>query len=122
MLTQRVGILVLLSGIVFAGWAEAATVTLSVSPNTESDWASDKLYRAPGACATPGAVAEVVTSPKGATVSFVDTVTADGVYCYVATAVDTAGNESLFSNKAEATVNLNPPAPPSGLGVVSVKP
>lgn len=102
---------------------EAATVNLAVDPNTESDWASDNLYRAPGTCANPGAFAKVASAPKGPTVTFADSVTVDGNYCYKATAVDTTGNESLsFSNAVGVTVTQNPPAAPANLRSVSVIP
>ena len=100
---------------VCAGSAEAATVNLAVDPNIEADWVSDNFYRAPGTCAIPGAFAKVGTALKGATVAFNDTVSADGVYCYAATAVDTAGNESVQSNKLGVTVNVNPPVAPGNL-------
>ena len=98
----------------------AATVNLTWNANTEANLAGYKLYRAPGSCTTPGAFATVGTF--GTVITGSNVVAADGTYCYKLTATDTAANESLFSNTAEATVNVTPPTAPTGLGVVSVLP
>lgn len=99
----------------FAVSAEAATG--SWTANTEADLAGYNAYLAPGTCANPGPYSKVAIFPKTATSGVFPTPT-DGVYCGKLAAFDTAGNVSLFSNTAEVTVNVNPPAAPTGFSLI----
>ena len=96
----------------------AATATLTWDPNSESDLAGYKVYRATKGCAVTVAsdFAAILTTGKVTTAT--DTLTVDGVYCYQLTAFDTSNNESGRSNKAEASLNVNPPQTPTNLRVI----
>jgi len=116
-----VRIAIIAGSMICADVVSAATVNLKWNANTEADLASYNLYQATGACTLPGPFAKVGNFTKPA-ISGSTTVTVDGTYCYKLTALDTANNESLFSNTAEAVVNLNPTSAPTGLAVQSVTP
>ena len=100
--------------------AEAAPVNLGWTPNTEPDIAGYRVYRSPQVCSAAGPIAPLLDATGrqvqvGKVSSYRDEVSADGPYCYQITAIDTANNESLRSNKAEAIVNAVPPSAPLNL-------
>lgn len=118
-LLLAIALMVSMSGMLYA-----ASATLTWTPNTETDLAGYKVYRGNGVCAigplqplVVGGVAVSVVSPAS---TYTDTTVPifDGSLCYEITAFDTTGNESLRSNRVTKTVNLVPPIPPTGLGVV----
>lgn len=73
------------------------------------------LYRAPGACATPGAFAKV-QSYGLVTSGAVPNPIANGTYCHKLTAFNAAG-ESIFSNAVELKYIVVPPSAPQNLSV-----
>lgn len=106
----------------------AGSATILWTPNTESDLAGYKVYRGNGACSI-GPLQPLIVNGSPVTVTsptatYTDTTvpTFDGQLCYEVTAYDTAGNESVRSNRATRTVNLIPPVAPAGLSIGSVIP
>jgi len=106
----------------------AASALLTWTPNTDSDLAGYKVYRGNGVCAIgplqPLVVGGVAVSVLAPLASYTDSTvpTFDGSLCYEITAFDTAGNESLRSNRATKAVNLVPPVVPMGLTIGVVIP
>lgn len=93
------------------GYAATAEWTAVADPELQGY----KLYRAPGACASPGAYATVQTYGL-VTSGPIPNPTANGLYCHKLTAFSPAG-ESLFSNTAEYKYVVVPPPAPQNLGV-----
>lgn len=106
----------------------AASALLTWTPNTDSDLAGYKVYRGNGVCAIgplqPLVVGGVAVSVLAPLAAYTDSTvpTFDGSLCYEITAFDTAGNESLRSNRATKAVNLVPPVVPMGLTIGVVIP
>jgi fibronectin type 3 domain-containing protein len=95
----------------------STTNTLTWNKNVESDLAGYNVYRRIGSAPLKGDVKVNSVLVPGATPTYVDSVSVDGDYFYAVTAVDTAGNESAFSNVVDKVVNTVPPSAPTGLAV-----
>lgn len=106
----------------FATTAWAATdVTLVWDPNTEADIDGYRLYQSVTS-GTYNKDADKVADVKHADVcgetQCQTTITVeDGTWYWVATAYDTYGNESDYSNEVTETLDSTPPAPPSNLWI-----
>lgn len=103
-----------------------ATADITWDDNTESDLAGYKVYRGNGAC-TVGPLQPLMVNGAHVTVlaptnAYTDNTVPvfDGTLCYEITAYDTAGNESVRSNRATKAVNLIPPVAPVGVTIGAV--
>lgn len=107
--------LMLLMGLVAAGSAEAATLTLTWDANTESDMAGYHVYSAGKPVASCADADLVEVKAVGLVTTTTINISVDGDYCFALKARDTANNRSGFSNKVGITVNVNPPQSPRNL-------
>jgi fibronectin type 3 domain-containing protein len=81
--------------------ATTSSATLTWNPNTESDLAGYKVYRATAS----GAYGAPIATLPSTTTNYVATSLQSGTtYFFVVTAYDTAGNESAFSNEVTKSV------------------
>lgn len=114
--------LVLLATLVlWASPVSAGDLQLIWNPNVETDLAGYRLYTgdAPG-----GPYTQIGEAPVSPSPSFVFSVPAniEKTFYFVATAYDTAGNESGYSNEVSKYVDTIPPGAPTGLTIVIVNP
>jgi len=102
--------------VAWPGWPQTATHSISLSwTASTSVVAGYNVYRG---TVTGGPYTKLNTAPITA-LAYTDTTGAGGTkYFYVATAVDSAGVESIYSNEASA-IFLSPPLPPAALAAVS---
>lgn len=89
------------SGVSFTAQALPSSVTLSWAASTSANVTGYNLYRGVN---SGGPYTKLTSSPVAA-LAYVDTSVSSGqVYYYLATAVDSSGNESTYSTEAAATV------------------
>lgn len=81
------------------------------------------IYRCPGACASNSANWAKIDATLDLSTGYLDqsTLTPGAQYSYTATAVDTNGNESAFSNITTVTLPSTPPANPTPPTALSAK-
>ena len=94
--------------------ASGADIVLNWSANPAPDLSGYNIYRN-----TSEGWSRINTSLITET-AYTDAGIPNGTYTYRVTAMDAAGNESLPSNEASATVYIEPPRPPVKLGITAV--
>ena len=90
----------------------ASTTNTNGAPESIAGY---NIYRCPGTCATTSANWAKIDTMLDPTVGYLDqsTLTPGAQYSYAATAVDSNGNESAFSNVTTVTLPAAPPANPT---------
>ena len=96
-------------------WA-ATNVSFQWDANTEPDLAGYNIYRSDISGAY-GIEKLVGTVDKANCCQFTENGVPDGTWFWVATAFDTYGNESAYSNEITDTLNTEPPAPPQNFSI-----
>jgi Fibronectin type III domain len=97
----KIGVCIIIG--LIASNAMAAQVTLAWDPNTESDLAGYRIHYG-----TASGSYSVHTDVHNVTSYTVTGLTAGQTYCFAASAYDTSGNESGYSNEVSYTIALDP--------------
>ena len=104
---------------IFCGSAWGASLSLRATwtKNTELDMKEYRLYRTDGTRTLIGTISQSATLPYSFSVTVPDQ--SSGTLTFVLTAVDQSNNESLDSNLASYSYNLDttPPAAPKSLSI-----
>lgn len=114
---KRLRLCLVMLGVTIASmWSGSAfAATASWDAVSDPELQGYRLYRAPGACANPGAFATVQTYGT-VTSGAVPNPSTNGTYCHRLTAFNPAG-ESPFSNTVELKYVVNPPLAPRNFSV-----
>jgi len=91
----------------------ASTSQINLSWTAATGASTYKIYR-------DGALLKAVTGVAGTNTTSDASLTANTLYCYSVSSVDSVGNESAQSSKVCVTTNLSPPPPPTGLTATAV--
>ena len=94
----------------------ATNVLFEWDANTESDLAGYNIYQSDISGVYD--ISKLIgTVDKADCCQFTKDGVPDGTWFWVATAFDTSGNESAYSNEVTDTLNTEPPAPPQNLSI-----
>jgi hypothetical protein len=97
--------------LLFAAPALAAhSVLIAITDTMNPVGTTYNVYRGAGACSTNPTLAKIGST---STKTYTDASVAPGTYCYVATALNSAGDESAQSPTAQAAI----PAPPNAITI-----
>jgi fibronectin type 3 domain-containing protein len=107
----------LVLGLALVAWPQSGGTPHSVSLSWTASTSTVVGYNVYRGTTTGGPYTKISAAPVAGTVFTDSSVIAGTTYFYVATAVDSSGNESVNSNEATVTVPKNP-NPPSGLKAV----
>ena len=94
----------------------ATNVSFEWDANTEPDLAGYNIYQSDISGVYD--ISKLIgTVDKADCCQFTKDGVPDGTWFWVATAFDTSGNESAYSNEVTDTLNTEPPAPPQNLSI-----
>lgn len=115
---KKLFIIICILAMAGVAWADS-NVTFQWTPNTENDLAGYRVHRGTqtgGPYTQVGS--DVACGPNDSTCcEFVDMNIPDGTYFWVATAFDTSGNESGYSNEVTDMLDSTAPAPPQEFNI-----
>jgi hypothetical protein len=106
----------IIMAVAIVGNARAGEVTLAWDANTETDLAGYKIYWSTTVAGGPYPNKVDV----GKVTQYIVKNLPDGTYWFVATAYDTAGNESAYSNEVSVRIDGTAPMKPNQLRVIKV--
>ena len=113
---KRLFLFLLLGAFLVCGFtaSQAGQVVFEWDASSEEDLAGYRMYQTTVSGEYVFGAANAIGEIPVGTETFTLQIEEDGEFWWVATAYDTAGNESGPSNEVSVDINFKPPAPPTG--------